>query len=326
MKKNIANPLWTQRMILICLSIALFACGCATLPAASKTAGPQLEPASLPSYSRGTIFVYSDGKWETVTDTSPGMVTWRDYRNYVSSGSSDFTYRPLKWEGKTRSVTRQFGPRADLFTQNATTIWPLRAGNVANYSETGTWIEKDGAESSYRTDWSCTVTATERVSVMAGDFDTFKIVCKRYHVSPSKNKSHLREQKTWNYAPEVGHYVLATTKYYYNKKSRRKELLAVLPPLNGFSARVRRQMERGFQKALERKKSGRSVRWSNTKLRTSVEIIPTKTFKTPDGKYSRRYIQKLTLPDGQRTYYGMAVRNSSGVWAVPRRPLVSRQQ
>jgi hypothetical protein len=58
----------------------------------------------------------------------------------------------------------------------------LRAGNAASYSETGTWIGKGGAESSYRAVWSCAVTGTERVSVMAGDFDTYKIVCKRYYL------------------------------------------------------------------------------------------------------------------------------------------------
>ena len=117
----------------------------------------------------------------------------------------------------------------------------------------------------------------------------------------------------------MGHYVLTTAKYYYDKKRRRQELLAVLPPLNGFSAGARRQMERSFQQALERKKSGQTVRWSNAKLRASVETIPTKSFKTPDGNYSRRYVQKLTLPDGQRIYYGMAVRNPNGVWKVPRK-------
>ena len=80
---------------------------------------------------------------------------------------------------------------------------------------------------------------------------------------------------------------------------------------------ARRQLERSFQQALERKKSGQAVRWSSAKLGASVETMPTKTFKTPDGNYSRRYVQKLTLPEGQRTYYGMAVRNSSGVWKVP---------
>jgi hypothetical protein len=263
-------------------------------------------------------FVYSNGSWETITDTSQGVIFRSDDRGNISSGSPDFTYRPSKWENKTRGVTRQFGPRKDLYTQSATTLWPLRTGNVANYTETGTWIEKDGTDSSYQTAWSCTVEGTEQISVLAGDFDTYKIVCNRYYVSRSNKRSNLREAKTWNYAPAVGHYVLATTKYYYDRKPRRRELLAVLPPLNDLSAGARHQMEHSFQQALERKKSGESVRWSSHKLRASVETMPTKTFRTPDGNYSRRYVQKFTLPDGQRTYYGMAVRNPDGVWIIPR--------
>jgi hypothetical protein len=318
MNKNNANSVQTQRTATIYLLIALLAYGCATVPASSRTTGPRLEPAKLPSYVKGTTFVYSDGKWETIIDTSQGMITWRDHRDYVSSGSADFTYRPSKWASKTRSVTRQFGPRADLYTRSDATLWPLRAGNTVNYSETGTWMEKDSTKSSYKTSWSCAVNGTERVSVMAGDFDTFKIVCKRYYVSSSNNRSYLREEKTWNYSPGVGHYVLTTTKYHYDRIPWRRELLAVLPPLNGFSEGARRQIDRSFQQALERKKSGQSVRWSSVKMQASMEIMPTKTFKTSDGNYSRRYIQKLTLPDGKRTYYGMAFRNSNGVWTVLR--------
>lgn len=316
MKRDNFNIIRILIKIALGMLTTLAVYSCATVP---QSPGPQLSPAPLPSYSKGTTFVYSDGRWETVAGTSQGVATWSDDRDNVSSGSPDFTYRPSKWESKTRSVTRQFGPRTDVYTQSATTLWPLRTGNVANYSETGTWIEKDGTDSSYQTAWSCAVEGTERISVMAGDFDTYKIVCQRYYVSGGNKRSNLREAKTWNYAPEVGHYVLATTRYYYDKKPRRQELLAVLPPLNGLSAEARRQMERSFQQALERKKSGQSVRWSSAKLRASVETMPTKTFKTVEGTYSRRYVQKLNLPDGQRTYYGMAVRNSSGVWEVPRK-------
>lgn len=316
MKRDNFNIIRILIKIVLGMLTTLAVYSCVTVP---QSPGPQLSPAALPSYSKGTTFVYSDGRWETVAGTSPGVATWSDDRDNVSSGSPDFTYRPSKWESKTRSVTRQFGPRTDVYTQSATTLWPLRTGNVANYSETGTWIEKDGTDSSYQTAWSCAVEGTERISVMAGDFDTYKIVCKRYYVSRGNKRSNLREAKTWNYAPEAGHYVLATARYYYDKKPWRQELLAVLPPLNGLSAEARRQMERSFQQALERKKSGQSVSWSSAKLRASVETMPTKTFKTPDGNFSRRYVQKLTLPDGQRTYYGMAVRNSSGVWEVPRK-------
>jgi surface antigen len=320
MNKKIANSVLIFRMITICFLTALSAFGCATVPDSSVAAGPRLEPAPLPSYSQGTTFVYADGKWETVIDKSSGIITWKDHRNYAYSGSPDFSHRPSQWQSKTRSVTRQFGPRTDVFIQSATTLWPLRVGNAASYSETGTWVSKGGAESFYQTAWSCAVTGTERVSVMAGDFDTYKIVCKRYSVSKKKkNRTRLREAKTWNYAPAVGHYVLATTTYYSDKKPRRQELLAVLPSFNGLSAGARRQMEESFQQALERNKSGQAVRWSSAKLRASVETMPTKTFKTAEGSYSRRYVQKLTLPDGQRTYYGFAVRNSSGVWKVPRK-------
>jgi len=319
MKQTIVKPLQARKALSTCLLLALLACGCASIPASSGPAGPRLDPAPLPSYSPGTTFVYSDGKWETVIDAAPGIVTWQDHRNYMFSGSPDFTYRPSQWEGQTRSVIRQFGPRTDLYARSATRIWPLRAGNFANYSESGTWTENDGTQSSYRTDWTCAVTGTEKVSVMAGDFDTFKIVCRRYYVSSNKSRSQLREEKTWNYAPEVGHYVLAATKFYYDKQPRRRELLAVLPPLDGFPAGARRQLARSFQQALEGKKSGQAVRWSSAELGASVEIMPTKTFKSDAGSYSRRYVQKLILPDGQRTYYGMAVRNPNGVWTIPRR-------
>ena len=295
------------------LGLAVY--GCATV---SPSRGPQLPPAPLPTYHQGTTFVYADGRWETVTDIDQGMVTWTDDRNYVSKKSSDITYRSTNWTGKNRSVTRQFGPRTDLLLPSAASLWPLRSGNIVNYSETGTWVNKDGTESSYKTDWACAVEGTERVSVTAGDFDTYKIVCKRYYVSRKTNRSYLRDVKTWNYAPEVGHYVYATTRYRKAKAPRSRELLAVLPPLNAFSAAERHQLEQSFQQALERKKSGESVHWSSNELRASVVTTPTKTFRTPDGRYSRRYLQKITLPDGQRTYYGMAVRNSDGVWIIPR--------
>ena len=290
--------------------------GCATAP---RSPGPMLNSAPLPSYREGTTFVYSDGKWEFIMDASPETVTWKDYRNYISSGPRDFTRRRTKWQTKNRRGTRHYGPRADLPVKSEITLWPLRVGNIAEYTETGTWMDKDGVETNYESEWSCEVPGTERVSVMAGEFDTWKIVCKRYYVSNNKSRSNLREVKTWYYAPEVGHYALTTSKYYYQKKSQRQELLAVLPPLDDIPPEARRKMSRSFQQALEFKKSGQSVPWSNQQSGISGETVPVNTFKTPDGQYCRRYVQKLKLPGSHRTYYGLAVRGAGGVWTIPRR-------
>ncbi len=296
--------------------IILAAYGCATTPPPS---GPQLPPAPLPTYEKGTTFIYSNGAWETVTAIAPGRVTWQNHRGYVSSGSPDFTHRPLNWQTKTRQGTRQIAPRQDLLIQRNTSLWPLQIGNSAGFSETGTWSEQEGPAKSSDANWFCEVVGTERVVVMAGEFDTWKIVCKRYSTPKNPASVRVRQAITWYYAPAIEHYVLKTISYYYDRPSRRQELLAVLPPLEGLSASARRRMDASFQQAMEFKKSGQSVPWSIPSTALAGEITPTGTFRLADGSFSRRYIQKLKLPDGQRTYYGMAVRNADGVWVVPRK-------
>ena len=287
---------------------------------ANGTTAPDHGAVPLPSYTKGTTFVYSNGMWETVLGTATDSVTWLNHRRDISSGSPDFTLRRTLWETDTRRGTRQFGPRDDLIVKSETSLWPLRVGNIANFTEAGTWIDKkEVVENPYRRDWSCSVEGTEHISVMAGDFDTWKIECKRYHVSGSKSQSQIRESDTWYYAPEVGHYVLMTVKYPAKNNSRRLELLAVLPPLDHLLPAARSALNRSFQQALEFKKSGESSLWSDSSTGISVETTPAGTFRAPDGSFCRRYVQKLSLPAGKQTYYGMAVRGADRLWFVPQR-------
>lgn len=287
--------------------------------AGQQHTGEKLNFAPLPTYAKGTTFIYSDGSSETVVANSPDKVIWRDHRGYQSSGSADFTRRRTEWQTKTRQGTRHFEPRKDLWAKHKTSLWPLQIGNVASYTETGVWQRQGEPENSYRANWSCEVAGKERVSVMAGEFDTWKIVCKRYAGKRVSAKSRLREIKTWHYAPEVGHYVLATRQYFTGKPSRRLELLAVLPPLDGLSAVAKRRLQSKFQKALEFKKSGESLKWSLPKSALSGEIMPTGTFRLNKGQYARRYVQIFNLPQGRQAYHGMAVRDAKGRWIVPRR-------
>lgn len=287
--------------------------------AAQQHTENRLPSAPLPTYLQGTTFVYSDGSWETVVANSAGQVTWRDHRGYVSSGSADFTRRRAQWQTRTRRGARQFEERKDLWAKQNISLWPLQIGNAASYSETGIWLRKGEPENTYRANWACKVIGTERVSVMAGEFDTWKIECKRYAGGRVSAKSRLREIKTWHYAPDIGHYVLVTRKYYTGKAPERRELLAVLPPLEGLSAAEKRRLQSKFQKALEFKKSGEALTWSLPGKTLSGKIMPTATFRLQDGRYSRRYVQTLNRQQGQQTYYGMAVRDAEGRWVIPRR-------
>ena len=316
MNRNIRSLFYFLILIAIVTFISLVSYGIAT---AHQHTGKKLNPASLPVYQKGTTFVYSDGSWETVVANSADKVTWRDHRGYLSSGSADFTRRRTEWQSKTRQGIRQFEPRKDLWVKHKLSLWPLKIGNEASYAEIGVWQRQDEPENSYRANWSCEVVAKERVSVMAGEFDTWKIVCKRYAGKRLSAKSRIREIKTWHYAPEVGHYVLATRQYFTGKPSRRLELLAVLPPLSGLSAAAKRRLQSNFQKALEFKKSGESLKWSLPKSTLSGNIMPTGTFRLDKGQYARRYVQTLNRPQGRQTYYGLAVRDAKGRWVVPRR-------
>lgn len=315
MCKQKINVTFFNMMVFVMALFLLIPCGYS----ASQVAGSELRQAPLPVYKKGTTFIYSNGTWETVADSSPESITWRDYRGYISSGSADFTRRRAAWQTKTRQGTRQFGPRKDLWIKKKTSLWPLQIGNVAAYSETSTRHRKEEPEKTSHYNWSCEVAGTEAVSVMAGNFDTLKIVCKRYSTSRNPTKARTLELKTWFYAPEIGHYVLSTTQYFDDRAAQRLELLAVLPPLDGLSVAARRRMDSAFQKAMEFKQSGQSLPWSLPGTAISGEITPTATFRLADGSFSRRYIQKLKLPNGERTYYGMVVRDANGVWVIPRK-------
>jgi len=274
---------------------------------------------SLPSYESGTTYVYSDGSWETVSGVSEQLITWQDHHGNVYRRSPDFTYRSFSWETSTRQGSRRIVPRRDSLIQKKTSLWPLKQGNVSSFTEVVTSGNIGEPEKSYRINWSCEVIGTERVAVMAGEFDTWEIACKRYNNFQSPLRAKVRERKTWNYAPAIGHYVLTERQNSSGKSTRRLELLAVLPSLNGVSDLTRRQMSTAFQMTLEDKKRNETTSWSTPKTSWSGQITPTGTFRLADGRYSRRYIQKINYPDGQKIFYGMAVRNPNREWVIPRR-------
>jgi hypothetical protein len=296
--------------------LALTIAGCTAAPQSSRS-NPASEP--LPVYRQGTTFVYSDGTWETVAAVAANVVTWKDYRGYTATGTPDFTHRPVYYETHTRTGTRTFKPREDLIVMGNPTLWPLSAGKRASYTEVGTWTEKqDGSQNSYSNTWSCEVAGTERVAVAAGEFETWKIICTRSSVFAPGARPRPEEIKTWYYAPQIGHYVLATSNYLYDKASRRQELLAVLPPQEDLPAQARSKMNESFQNALERQMSGAPAFWSMPGT-ASGEITPSGTFKLAHGTYCRRYVQELNLPHDQQTYYGLACRDSDGRWDIPRK-------
>ena len=274
----------------------------------------------LPTYAVGQTFIYSDGGWERVTAMDSDDVSWIDHTGQTSSGSPDFTYRRTLWQSKTRRGERWFSQREDIAISNPASLWPLAPGNRASFLETGTWLNKKSSDRhTYRTNWKCRVEGAETVEVMAGRFETWRIRCERFSAPRSSGRLRLREIYTWNYSPVVGHYVLHTRRTAGDRNIRRKELLAVLPPVQRLDPIQTAQMNRSFQNALEFKRSSQAVPWRLIGSEISGATTAGEIYKIPDGTYCRRYIQLLEYPEQRHAYYGMACRDSDGIWVIPRR-------
>ena len=211
------------------LLLVLFFCG--EFSQAAKLGNSLgLKTAPMPKYQAGTTLVYSDGSWETVIKVGPEGITWRNHRGSISTGSPDFIYKRFKWQTKKRYGYRDFKQTTFLMSPPTPPLWPLEVGNKTRFDEKGRWFDELGVESRYDSFWSCEVIGTEKVSVGAGDFDTWKITCKRY---PDKfrSTSKTREYRTWYYAPIVKHWVIEDRDYNGYRENRSKELVAHYRPI-----------------------------------------------------------------------------------------------
>ena len=289
----------------------------------AKTISPNtlgLRPAPLPHYKVGTKFVYSNGTWETVTNVGSDGITWKNNRGNESTGLSDFTYKRHTWQTKDRQGNRNFNQTEFWFEEMTTTLWPLQVGNKTRFDEYGSWSDSSGVKRSYDSYWSCEVEDTQRVSVVAGAFDTWKITCKRYPNS-YRTTSKTREYRTWYYAPSVNHWVLEVRDYNGYRENRRKELAAVLPDLRSFTEKDDNvvSLKKQFQNTLEASPKGIPNIWENQREQIFVSMTPKQLFRLENGDVCRQYLQVIGDAGVTYEYPGIACRNDNGRWVVPRR-------
>ena len=279
-----------------------------------------LKATPLPKYRPGTTYVYSDGSWETAIKVNSEGITWRNHRGSISTGSQDFIQKRFKWQTKNRYGYREFKQTTFLMSPPTPSIWPLEVGNKTRFDENGRWFDEYGIEHRYDSFWSCEVKGTERISVGAGDFDTWKITCRRY---PDKFRatSKTREYRTWYYAPVIKHWVKEERDYNGYRKNRMKELVAVLPDLQTFTADENDifSIQTQFQNALEANQVGDTNVWENFDQRLVIGVTPVKSFKHADGGICRQYLQVLAKDGLPYEFPGIACRNGRGRWTVPRR-------
>jgi hypothetical protein len=136
-------------------------------------------------------------QWHGLEDGSHAIVTLvgadAHSRSFASTSGCTWT-EPAKFFGPAlawQNCNRDTGTQAIGATSGE--IWPLQVGKSQSWSVSGRSPEGESWQMTY----TCKVVSAERVSVSAGSFDAYKVVCKdRWNMM------------TYYYAPSINDFVL----------------------------------------------------------------------------------------------------------------------
>ena len=138
--------------------------------------------------SQGSVFVYDNPgeRWET-TAVDNQNITWRNSTGDTKLTSLSMILPALRWEGGRKSGRR-------LISVMSGKLHPLKQGNRIRFREEVFNTRPPGEYSSV---WECEVQGQVEVTVPAGKFTTWQILCKR----------NGREHLLLNYAESLGNNV-----------------------------------------------------------------------------------------------------------------------
>ncbi len=190
------------------------AAAAATAAAAAVVAAP----VALPDYEPGDAFVFSDGRVERVVGVKDGRMTWAGLAGASYERSRNFIVPVLQWRSGRASGRREVIGNPDA-------LWPIGSGKSARFRVvTETRANARATPTRSVSLWACKAGKPKTFAVRAGTYEAIPVKCDRY--SPTTMR--LIEQREWDYAPELGHYVRRVTVNYLTGTTRRVELVAAL--------------------------------------------------------------------------------------------------
>jgi peptidoglycan hydrolase-like protein with peptidoglycan-binding domain len=267
---------------------------------------PKMKAESPPAYEAGNTFVYSDGRVETVVGLKGDMVRWQRNDGTKFTADRNFLLPWANWQSQTQSGTQTWDDGAE-------DLWPRAPDQEVSFSVDSVVLETGSDVLTKSTEhWRCRLAGKRKVTVMAGNFDTLKLICDRA-ASPAA----LALQRVWYYAPSIQHYVRLENRSAAADQSNEVELVMIRPGGEGWPPIARAALSRAVEQALETVSNGRESPWHSSGVDTRVSIRPTSRFESGDGRLCRTFLQTWSGEDGERRYPGAACRDQSGHWRIP---------
>jgi hypothetical protein len=190
----------------------------ATTALASAAAFAFPTPVPLPEYEPGDAFVFSDGRVERVIKADDARMTWSGLSGASYQRSRNFVVPVLAWRSGRATGRREVHGNPDA-------LWPIGKGKSARFRVvTETQANAQASPRRSVSLWVCKTGKMKAFTVKAGTYDAIPVKCDRY--SPTTMR--LLEQREWDYAPELGHYIRRVTVNYLRGTNRKVELVAAL--------------------------------------------------------------------------------------------------
>lgn len=175
-------------------------------------------PAPLPNYAPGDAYVFSDGRVERVVAADGDRMRWAGLSGPSYQRSRNFIVPALQWRSGRGSGTREVRGNPDG-------LWPLGRKTSARFRViTQTQANPQSPRKRSVSLWVCKTSKPRTFTVPAGTYSAIPVVCDRY--SPTTMR--LLEQREWDYAPELGHYIRRVSTNYLRGTTRSVELVAAL--------------------------------------------------------------------------------------------------
>jgi hypothetical protein len=156
----------------------------------------------------GDKFTFDNPKttWE-ITKISKGRIVWRTDSGEMHVTDINPILPALEWSGGKGGTGRR------LIRDKIGSLFPMRVGAKTTFRST---VTSDRPPFGWENIWTCTVQGTETLKRLGRSFETFVVGCGR------KRSNEL----TFNYAPEIGHYILQRTYQGAGKPKKLRNLIA----------------------------------------------------------------------------------------------------
>ncbi len=278
------------------------------LPQESQSAKttPKPQAGGPPAYQIGNTFVYSDGRVDTVVGLKGDMVRWQRNDGTRFTANRNFLLPWAYWQSQTESGTRALDGEPGG-------LWPHASDQELSFSVDSV-VQRGGSGALTKSTehWRCHLAGRRKVTVMAGAFDTLKLICDRVASATAPAL-----ERVWYYASSIQHFVRLEDHGQAAGESSEVELVTIRPGGEGWPPIARAALSRAVEQALETVSNGREAPWRSSGVDTRVSIKPTSRFESGDGKVCRSFLQTWSGKEGKRSYPGAACRDSTGHWRIP---------